>query len=97
MRIIGSVTVYVMLRDTSCLQSRARLALSHEQDTWASKMETSDESVWRTPSLLTKKELWKTIFICQSCYSTIRDSVFECIILKKPENNPRIMGSFIKN
>ena len=42
-RIIGSVTIYIMLRDTSCLHA-------HEQDTWASKMETSDESVWRTPS-----------------------------------------------
>ena len=41
-----------MLCDASCLHARAHLALSHEQDTWASKMETSDESVWRTPSLL---------------------------------------------
>ena len=95
-RIIGSVTVYVMLCDASCLHARALLALSHEQDTWASKMETSDESVWRTPSLLTKKELWKTILSWQSCYSTIRDSVFECIIKNIPENNPRIMGSSIK-
>ena len=58
MRKIGSVTVYVMLGDTSCLHARARahiLLSPHEQDTWASKM---DE---RTPSLLTKKELWKTI------------------------------------
>ena len=52
-------------------------------------------SAWRTPSLLTKKELWKTIFSCQSCYSTIRDSVF--VIKNIPKNNPRIMGSFIKN
>ena len=72
-RIIDSVTVYIMLRDTFCLHARACLALSHEQDTWASKMETSDESVWRTPSLLIKKELWKTIFSCQSSYSTFRD------------------------
>ena len=53
---------------------------------------------WRTPSPLTKKELWKTIFSCQLCSSTIRDSVFKCIIEKKnSENNLRIIGSFLKN
>ena len=44
---------------------------------------------------LTKKELWKTIFSCQLCSSTIRDSVIIENIFS--ENNLRIIGSFLKN
>ena len=61
-----------------------------------SAIPTTNSDTSTASSLLDR--LWKTIFSCQLCSSTIRDSVFKCIIENTfSENNLRIIGSFLKN